>query len=73
MVPNQLIKEYGKILIQSLLDPVAFSEIFLKFKPYPYQVAFLRDNSPRIVACCGRQVGKTTLTAIKALHFAYIS
>jgi phage FluMu gp28-like protein len=30
----------------------------------------LRDESPLIAACCGRQVGKTTLAAIKALHFA---
>jgi len=70
MVRNQLIQKYGEIFLQSLLDPVVFSEIFLKFKPHPYQDPFLRDNSPRIVACCGRQVGKTTLSAIKALHFA---
>ncbi len=30
----------------------------------------LRDESPLIAACCGRQVGKTTLAAIKAVHFA---
>lgn len=30
----------------------------------------MRDESPLIAACCGRQVGKTTLAAIKAFHFA---
>jgi phage FluMu gp28-like protein len=54
---------------ESLGDPVAFARNFLNFEPFPYQEEFLRDESPLIVACCGRQVGKTTLAAIKALHY----
>jgi hypothetical protein len=37
---------------------------------YPYQEEFLRDPFPLTAACCGRQVGKTTLAAIKALQYA---
>jgi phage FluMu gp28-like protein len=55
---------------ESLRDPVTFARNFLNFEAFPYQEEFLRDESPLIAACCGRQVGKTTLAAIKALHFA---
>jgi phage FluMu gp28-like protein len=54
---------------ESLRDPVTFARNFLNFEPFPYQEEFLRDESPLIAACCGRQVGKTTLAAIKALHY----
>jgi phage FluMu gp28-like protein len=55
---------------ESLRDSVTFARNFLNFEAFPYQEEFLRDESPLIAACCGRQVGKTTLAAIKALHFA---
>src|SRR5208282_1715435 len=75
---NQIMKQNNQLMEQPLTqllkksrdDPVFFARVFLKFQPYPYQIDFLRDNSPRIIACCGRQVGKTTLAAIKTLHFA---
>ncbi|KPV63614.1 MAG: Terminase-like family protein [Candidatus Bathyarchaeota archaeon BA2] len=52
-------------------DPVLFAEIVLGFKPFPYQQKLLQDKSKRIVACMGRQTGKTTINAIKTIHFAY--
>ncbi len=39
-------------------------------EPYPYQARLLEDKTKRIVACMGRQTGKTTTIAMKALHFA---
>ena len=57
-------------MAESIRDPVIFARNFLNFNAFPYQEEFLRDESPRIAACCGRQVGKTTLAAIKALHFS---
>jgi len=51
-------------------DSVEFARRFLAFQPFPYQEEFLGDDSPLIAACCGRQVGKTTLAAIKAIHCA---
>ena len=62
--------EYAELYHESLKDEVKFARKILGFHPYQYQEAFLRDRSPFIAACCGRQVGKTTLAAIKALHFA---
>ena len=67
---NDLLKRYAQLYTKSLRDPVQFARTILHFQPYPYQEEFLRDNSALIVACCGRQVGKTTLAAIVALHFA---
>mgnify|MGYP003878084477 CR=1 FL=1 len=51
-------------------DPVAFAKL-VGFEPFDYQAELLRDASKRIVACWGRQTGKSTTTALKALHFAF--
>lgn len=67
---EKAIREFTEIYLQALTDEVEFARKILDFNPFPYQEEFLRDRSPFIVACCGRQVGKTTLTAIKALHYA---
>jgi len=56
--------------MSGLLDPVAFAESILRFKPFPYQAQLLRDTAKRIVICAGRQVGKSTTIAVKAIHFA---
>ncbi len=50
--------------------PVDFAEKILNVKPFPYQVSLLEDPSKRIVACMGRQTGKTTTIALKAIYFA---
>jgi phage FluMu gp28-like protein len=39
-------------------------------KPFSYQAKLLEDQSKRIVACMGRQTGKTTTIAMKAIYFA---
>jgi len=52
------------------LDIVTFAERVLKVKPFHYQVELLRDSSKRLVAVMGRQSGKTTTIAIKAIYFA---
>ena len=55
---------------QGLLDsPIVFAEKVLAVKPFPYQARLLNDKSRRIVACMGRQTGKTTTIAMKALYF----
>jgi len=56
--------------IRKLGDPVLFAEFVLKLKLFPYQERLLRDSSRRLVACMGRQTGKSTTIAIKAVHFA---
>jgi phage terminase large subunit-like protein len=52
-------------------EPTLFAELLLDFKPFPYQERLLNDPSPRIIACMGRQTGKTTTIATKAIHYAY--
>jgi len=49
---------------------VDYAEKVLGVKPFPYQVKLLEDSGKRIVACMGRQSGKTTTIAMKAIHFA---
>jgi len=52
------------------LDIVTFAERVLKVKPFPYQAELLKDLGKRLVAVMGRQSGKTTTIAIKAIYFA---
>ncbi|MCW3996213.1 MAG: phage terminase large subunit [Candidatus Bathyarchaeota archaeon] len=52
-------------------EPSLFAQLLLDFKPFPYQEALLNDQSERIIACMGRQTGKTTTIATKAIHYAF--
>jgi len=49
--------------------PVDYAETILHVKPFPYQAKLLEDDKKRIVACMGRQTGKTTTIAMKAIYF----
>lgn len=51
--------------------PILFANLMLNFRPFHYQAKILKDKSKRVVACFGRQTGKTTIVAVKAIHFAY--
>ena len=51
-------------------DPIKFCIKLLRFKPTPYQEAFLKDNSKRILLCWSRQSGKSHSIAAKAIWFA---
>jgi hypothetical protein len=52
------------------LDPVAFSEDRLNFWPDIWQAQLLRSTAPWIMLNCCRQSGKSTATAMVALHTA---
>jgi len=52
-------------------NPVLFANVLLGLHLFPYQQKLLRDKSMRIVSCMGRQSGKTTTIAVKAIHFAF--
>src|SRR3954471_16982628 len=52
------------------LDPALFAECKLGFAPDPWQVDFLRSSSPRILLNITRQGGKSTTSALLALHTA---
>lgn len=49
------------------LDPVAFAER-IGIEPDAWQADGLRSLSPRMLLNCSRQSGKSTTTAIVALH-----
>ncbi|MCG0276726.1 MAG: terminase family protein [Thermosediminibacteraceae bacterium] len=52
------------------LDPVLFAKEALNFHPDPWQEKVLRWSGKRLLLCCSRQSGKSTTTAILALHRA---
>ena len=53
------------------LDPVAFAVERLDFTPDDWQAKVLRSSGRNILLNCSRQAGKSTTTAIIALHEAY--
>lgn len=52
-------------------DPVLWAQSMLGFTPDPVQAEILRSPAARLMLCCTRQFGKSTITAIKALHHAW--
>ncbi|KUK43859.1 MAG: Uncharacterized protein XD72_1759 [Methanothrix harundinacea] len=54
-------------------DPVLWSAEVLGINPDPWQEEVLRSTSPRMLLNCSRQSGKSTTTAILALHKAIFS
>jgi len=54
------------------LNAAEFAESKLHFRPDPLQAEVLNAASPRLLLCCSRQWGKSTVTAAKALHFAAV-
>ena len=48
--------------------PSLCAEGVLGITPFPYQREFLDTREPRKAAVCGRQVGKTEMAAMEALH-----
>lgn len=51
------------------MGTLQFCSKVLGIKPFPYQTKLLRDSHKRLVACMGRQSGKTTTIAMKAINF----
>ena len=52
------------------LDPVEMCRRIGLTTPDPWQVDVLRSVERRLALCCGRQVGKSTVAAILAVHAA---
>lgn len=56
--------------LRHALDPACFAIEKLDFKPDPWQLQVLRWPGKRLLLNCSRQSGKSTTTAIIALHRA---
>jgi Terminase large subunit, T4likevirus-type, N-terminal len=52
-------------------DPVLWAQNKFHWQPDPIQSEILRTSANRLMLCCTRQWGKSTVTAIKALHHAW--
>ena len=51
-------------------DPVAFARDLLGFTPDPNQAKLLGASQQYVMVNCHRQWGKTTMTAMRAVHWA---
>jgi hypothetical protein len=54
--------------LQHALDPVAFAKDALGFEADDWQKTLLRSKAQQLILNCSRQSGKSTVTAILALH-----
>src|SRR3990170_2057144 len=61
----------AEVLKQLAENSSLFAQLILDFKPFPFQEKLLNDPAKRIIACMGRQTGKTTTIATKAIHYAF--
>ncbi len=61
----------AEALKQLAENPSLFAQLILDFKPFSYQEKLLNDPAKRVIACMGRQTGKTTTIATKAIHYAF--
>jgi Terminase large subunit, T4likevirus-type, N-terminal len=50
------------------LSPLAFAADCGIENPDPWQIDALTTNSKRLLLCCSRQAGKSTVSALRALH-----
>ncbi len=64
-----MLADFGLWLVHGA-DPVAFAEDRLRFRPDLWQASVLRSTAPWLLLNCCRQSGKSTTTAIVALHSA---
>ena len=58
------------LTIAHALDPVAFAEDRLGFRPDDWQARLLRSTAPQVIVNNGRQTGKSTTVAALATHTA---
>lgn len=61
--------EDAVFFVQTIIFPFLNRQQYREL--YDYQKEFLRSKSKRIVGIYGRQSGKTTVAALKAIHFVY--
>ena len=54
-------------------DEVEFADLFLHHKVHEHNKPFLRTREKWVIYRSGRKVGKSTTTAIKAIHFAWFA
>lgn len=55
--------------VATALDPVLLARR-VGIEPEPWQVRLLRSTAPRVLVCAARQVGKSSMIALLALHRA---
>jgi len=65
--------EYAKLLVKSAKSCAYFVAQFIGFNVFDYNKAFLDCYDRFIVYRTGRQVGKSTNAALKAIHFAFFA
>ncbi len=65
--------EYAELLVKSAESCAYFVEQFIGFDVFDYNKAFLDCMDRFIVYRTGRQVGKSTNVALKAIHFAFFT
>lgn len=70
-IEKRLAERHKPTAVLAYADPLKFATHTLKFAPDPWQERVLGWQGERLLLNCCRQSGKSTTTAILALHRAY--
>ena len=70
LTPNRAAR-VSKRTPPTIPDPVRWAQAHFNWQPDPIQADILRTSANRLMLCCTRQWGKSTVTALKALHHAW--
>ena len=75
--PPKAAQKFRTELMQKVVackdDEVLFADLFLHHKVHKHNEPFLRTREKWVIYRSGRKVGKSTTTAIKAIHFAWFA
>src|SRR5262245_1068528 len=69
-VPRPTPAQKPEIASEPPRDIINWVRDHLDFTPDPRQAEVLASDTNRLILCCTRQWGKSTITALKALHLA---
>ena len=56
--------------LRAAISPAVFARERLNFSPDPWQADVLETASKRLILCCSRQAGKSTVSSVLAIHTA---
>ena len=75
--PDKKITEERREFLQTIINcskkPSLFSDIFLNYKLHDYNAKYADNTGQFLIYRSGRQAGKTSATAVKAIHAAFFA
>jgi len=72
VVDEEYLKKKEKLREYARKHPVEFFKWITGFEPRPFQKKFMKTNKRRVIVVTSRQIGKSEVTAVKAIWKAWL-